>query len=430
MSQPLLIYTQKGTPRIRYVFKHIFTRELGVTIDFTSEIEAFVAYEGPKLSYTQKQLGNELHFGSVDFLVQQGVSDAEVQVADWEGVPCFFAVKDQASEVSYDIFAATFYLLSRYEEYLPHVKDNLSRFPSAESLAAQHDFLQVPVVDIWIARLRKIVKRQYPEILLSRPHFKTEVTVMVSQAFAYKKIGFLRTLVGYCKDAFKFRFGNLFNRTRVLLGLRKDPYDIFTWLINIQGQVTSKFDVLFELGDQTSETTNLKYTKASFQSLIKMVGDYCQIGLLASVVSSRNNAILKEEKNRLETIVNRPLQMALFSNNQFTIPASYRNLLENEVMQDCSMGYPDEIGFRAGTCSPFLFYDLDYEMQTPLLIRPISLPLEAVINTVDKTVNFVAIDLIKQRVQEIGGTLAISCTNRTMSESHWKSLLKKLVEIT
>lgn len=430
MSEQLLIYSHNITARIRYVFKHVFTRRLGLPTTFTSEIETFVAHEGPKLSYTQKQLGNELHFGSTELLFEQGVSDAEIQVLDWEGVPCFFAVKDQASVMPYDVFAAMFYLLSRYEEYLPHVKDSLGRFPSSESLAAQHDFLQIPLVDVWITRVSKVFLAYYPEIALASSSFQTKVTVTVPQVFAYKKIGFLRTIGGYVQDAFKLRLVEVLNRTRVLVGLRKDPYDIFTWLINIQGQGNSKFDVLFELGDQTSETTNLRYTKSSFQSLIKMVGDYSQIGLLASVVSSRNNAILKEEKNRIEAIVNRPLQLAFYANHQFTIPKSYRNLLEHEVLQDCSMGYPDVIGFRAGTCTPFLFYDLDYEMQTPLLIRPVSLPLEAVIHEADKTVNFVAVNQIKEQVQQVKGILAISSSNKTLSVNHWKALLKKILEIT
>lgn len=430
MSEQLLIYTQKETPRVRYVFKHIFTRVLGLRIGFTSEIETYVAHEGPKLSYTPKQLGNELHFGSVDFLFEQGVSDAELQVLDWDGVPCYFAIKDVASEVPYDIFAATFYLLSRYEEYLPHVKDSLGRFAPSASLAAQNNFLKIPVVDIWIQRLQKIVAAHYPEIKWTTSRFKTEVTVLVPQAFAYRKIGFLRTVGGYFQDAFKFKLGNLLIRTQVILGLRKDPYDIFTWLINVQKQAASTFNVLFELGDATSDTTNLRYTKASFQSLIKMVADYCQPGLLASVLSSDNNVILKEEKNRMEAIVNMPVQIALFSQHQFTIPKSYRNLLEHEVLQDCSMGYPETMGFRAGTSNPFLFYDLDYEMQTPLLIKPIALPLEAVISNKDKTVNFVAVDQIKKQVKRVRGTLAVSCSNKTLSESHWKSLLKKLLEIS
>ncbi len=35
------------------------------------------------------------------------------------------------------------------------------------------------------------------------------------------------------------------------------------------------------------------------------------------------------------------------------------------------MMYDSEIGFRAGTCTPFLFYDLDYEIKTPLVIHPV-----------------------------------------------------------
>jgi len=33
------------------------------------------------------------------------------------------------------------------------------------------------------------------------------------------------------------------------------------------------------------------------------------------------------------------------------------------------MGYIKNVGFRAGTCTPFFFYDLDYEIQTPLRIN-------------------------------------------------------------
>lgn len=430
MSEQLLVYTHKAAPRVRYIFKHIFTRIWGVAIDFTSEIEAFVAHEGPKLSYTQKQLGNELHFGQVDLLFEQGVSDADIKVSDWEGVPCFFGVKGQASALPYDIFAASFYLLSRYEEYLPHVKDSTGRFPFSESLAGQNDFLEIPVVDEWIARLRTVLLDHYPDVSLASTSFKTQVNITVPQAFAYRKIGFLRTVGGYVQDIFKFRLRDVFDRMRVVLGVRKDPYDIFTWLVNIQKQCDHTFNVLFELGDQTSESTNVRYSKASFQSLIKMMGDYCDVGLLASALSSKENVVLKVEKNRLESIVNRPLQIAKFSKNKFTIPQSYRNLLEQEVIQDCSMGYPEELGFRAGTCRPFLFYDLDYEMQTPLLLMPVSLPLEAVINTGDKTVNFVAVNTIKERVANVQGTLAISCSNKVLAQSHWKSLLKKILEIS
>ena len=426
MNVTLLIYTHKVTPRVRYIFKHIFTSVLGLTVAFTSDIETFVAHKGPKLSYTHKQLGNELHFRRVELLFEQGINDTSIQVKDWNGVPCFFNVKSSVSRLPYDIFAASFYLLSRYEEYLPHVKDTFGRFPSSESLAFQNDFLQIPVIDEWIERLREVFVAYYPDVPLKPLVFRTNLTVKVPQVFVYRKIGFLRTVGGYVQDLVALRFIEVFDRTKVLLGIRKDPYDVFTWLVNFQKQSEHKFNVLFELGDQTSETTNVRYNKQRFQYIIKMMGDYCNVGLLASVMSSKVVTELKKETNRLEAVVNKPLHITQFANHQFKIPKSYRTLLDQEVTKDYSMGYPGEVGFRAGSCRPFLFYDLDYEMQTPLLLTPVSLPLEAVINVNDKTVNFVEVNTVKKRVQKLKGVLAVSCTNKILSISIWRSLLKKV----
>ena len=44
--------------------------------------------------------------------------------------------------IPFDVFSATFFLVSRYEEYLPHVKDDYGRFLATESLAFKEDFLQ------------------------------------------------------------------------------------------------------------------------------------------------------------------------------------------------------------------------------------------------------------------------------------------------
>ena len=129
----LLIFTKQITPRISYVFKHICTRILGIKIDFTTEIDVFLAHKGPKASYGKQPLGNELFFQSHGLLTQQGIESVEINVREWEATKCFFAVSDK-SAIPFDIFAAAFYLLSRYEEYQPHVKDHLGRFSAQESL--------------------------------------------------------------------------------------------------------------------------------------------------------------------------------------------------------------------------------------------------------------------------------------------------------
>lgn len=47
------------------------------------------------------------------------------------------------------------------------------------------------------------------------------------------------------------------------------------------------------------------------------------------------------------------------------LPEHYSYLNELEIANDYSMGYPETIGFRAGTSTPYLFYDLNMEITTP-----------------------------------------------------------------
>ena len=55
------------------------------------------------------------------------------------------------------------------------------------------------------------------------------------------------------------------------------------------------------------------------------------------------------------------------------MPGHYKLLVDTKTMEDYSMGYVNEPGLRASTSFPFYFYDLDYEVQTPLLIHPYSI---------------------------------------------------------
>ena len=107
----ILIYTHKITPRIRFVFKHILTRILLISIDFTSKIEDFVAHNGPKMSYTKSPLGSEIFVRSSNIMFEQGVNDLEINVAKWEETICFFNAGSKSS-IPYDIFAASFYLIT------------------------------------------------------------------------------------------------------------------------------------------------------------------------------------------------------------------------------------------------------------------------------------------------------------------------------
>ncbi|WP_417874612.1 polysaccharide deacetylase family protein [Xanthomarina gelatinilytica] len=363
----LLVYTHKITPRLKYAFKQVFTRILGIPVDFTTTIEDFIAHDSLKMSYTRQPLSNEIFVRSHDILYEQGLSDVEISVQDWEETKCFFFNGDK-SAIPFDIFSATFYLLSRYEEYLPHVKDQYGRFTAQESLAYKHDFLHQPVVDIWAYKFKKVFQENYPDFQFPERQYTIKPIIDVPSAYNFKLKGIMRTFGGTVKDLFSFNFKKLYYRYMVLFGLKRDTYDTFKYIINKQKQSQFKFLFFFLIGDYSTYDKGIDAQKKKFITLIKQVADYCQVGLKASYFALEDISILKKEKGRMEAILNTSLTASRHSFSKLNLPESYRNLVELEILEDYTMGYVNHPGFRAGTCTPFFFYDLDYEIQTPLKI--------------------------------------------------------------
>jgi hypothetical protein len=91
------------------------------------------------------------------------------------------------------------------------------------------------------------------------------------------------------------------------------------------------------------------------------------------------------------------------------------------------MGYHDTLGFRAGTCSPFYFYDIGLEIQTPLKVHPFcaaySGRLDAVLN-VDKIME------MAKAIQEVNGTFIPVFHNVVLSQNNqsWKELYINLLK--
>jgi len=310
-----------------------------------------------------------LFIRSNELLFEKDLSDIDINVQDWGQTKGFFATSER-SDLPFDIFAASFYLLSRYEEYMPHVKDDYGRFMAKESLAYNHRFLNQPVVDIWAFKLRDVLQKRFPEFIFNERHYKIQPVIDVPTAYYFRQKGLLRSIGGTLNDIWRFQLRQLYQRYKVLMGFSRDPYDTFKWIITRQKQSKFKFTVLFLIGDYSTYDKNINTNKKHFVSLIKSVADYCNVGIKASYFALDDISILKKEKLKMEAIINTDLKAIRHSFSKLNLPTSYRNLVELEINRDFTMGYIDTLGFRAGTCTPFQFYDLDYEVQTPLQINP------------------------------------------------------------
>ena len=93
----------------------------------------------------------------------------------------------------FDPFAASFYMVSRYEEHLPFIKDKHDRFEAAQSLAFQKGFLHKPIVNIYAKKIREILAEAFPELQFKDKKYEYVSTIDIDNAWAFKEKGFLRT---------------------------------------------------------------------------------------------------------------------------------------------------------------------------------------------------------------------------------------------
>ena len=428
----VLVYTYKITPRLRYIMKHIFKRMLQTDVDLTTRVEDFIAHSGPKLSYARQPLQSEFFVRSHELLFDDGISDIDINVSDWDGVPCFFPASEKSS-LPFDIFAASFYLITRYEEYLPHVKDDHGRFPASESLAGKHGFLDLPVVDIWVERFKAQLQDKFPQMELPRksPVFTPVIDVPV--IFRYRKKGMLRTLGGTVLDLSRFRFREFVKRYAVLLGIQKDPNDVFDELTRLHKQNNVQAMYFFLLGDYSHYDKNISVYKPIVKTLVKSVADYSIVSLMASYMSFNDLEILKKERKRLINFINRPVKRVRQRFNRLQIPETYRSVVDAEFNEDYSMGYPDEVGFRAGTCTPFYFYDISFEEQLPVLINPVAVIYSALYQFRNIKRAREKIKSIREEVEKVNGTFVMVFSNDVLNFTEYNSmtaLYKELITTT
>ena len=171
-------------------------------------------------------------------------------------------------------------------------------------------------------------------------------------------------------DLAGFKLSRLLTRLGVWLRFKKDPYDNFDYLGILLRQYKAKAIFFFQFADYGTYDKNVSPYNNSFKALIKSVADHFEVALAASYASFGAPKILMEEQKHLASVVNRPIKASRMRYNRVDIPVSYRDLVDAEIHNDYSMGYTHELGFRAGTATPFFFYDIYLELQLPIKVHP------------------------------------------------------------
>lgn len=365
----LLIYSHISSARLQYICSFIFKGLLGLDYNLTIDSEEFKNHSGAKINYSDSKItDDEFYIRNHHLLFENDIKPQHVHCFIANGNKAFF--KTENSDFPFDIFAAAFYLLSRYEEYLPHQKDMYGRFAYENSLAYKEGFLNLPLVNIWLQHFAEKLKEKSPPGSLRTTFnyqpstFNFQPTYDIDIAYSYNHKGLLRNIGGFFKSPSA-------ERIKVLTVAQKDPFDCYDWLNNLHNQYSLKPIYFFLLAEKNGEFDKniLPHKDAMWQLVLQHAKKY-SVGLHPSWQSGDDKILLKKEKQQLEEMSERPVSKSRQHYIRFNLAEGYQLLITAGLTDDYSMGYGSINGFRASVASSFFWYDLEKEVQTTLRIHP------------------------------------------------------------
>jgi len=365
----VLVFSENITSRLLFTLDFIFKEYLHISYEITSDRQKFIYSHDVKICYGTTRLKDAFFIYAENLLSETTIHTIDVRVKETDDIPILFPVNNKTSDFPFDIFSAIFYLLSRYEEYVFKYAVGQYRFPANQSIAYRYHFLNKPIIHIWIEKLAFALKRQFPSFSFTFPQYNFLLSFDIDNAYAYRHKNWWRTAGATIKSLLLLKIDDSFERWLSILNIKKDKYDSYAYIERVlPTEIKSVW--FFLLGNYGKFDKNISYKNRALRRLISDLSQKYQVGIHPSFASNNNKKLLTDEIHRLQQITGKPVIQSRQHFLRMKLPDTYRNLADNGIQEDYSMGYAEEFGFRAGTSQPFYFFDLEKNMCTKLKIFP------------------------------------------------------------
>lgn len=421
----LLVYTPKVTNRLGYTLGVVLRTILKVDFSITTDRNVFDAHDDAKLCYDGSRIDGVPFIKAHHLLFETTIAEQEPRCFDYNGTKAIFPVFGKDVDLPFDPFAATFYMITRYEEYLPHREDEHGRFAANESLAAAEGFLHCAVVDRWALMVADVIHKYYPGFHIAERKFNAVLTVDIDAAYCYLHKGVFRTVTGLLRDMLhRHDMDEVKRRIRVLRHREQDPYDTFDYILDTHKRHRDMRLIFFALvADYGMFDKPISHHNIYFRQLLQHIGDYAKLGVHPSYASVERPELVAVETKRLADILHRGIVRSRFHFLRLRLPDSYRSLTPAGIRHDYSMGFAEAIGLRAGTGTPYPFYDLERDYETELTIHPFCL-MDTTLQKYLRMTPAEGLEAFKREVdelREVGGTFSFIVHNQNLGELFgWK----------
>jgi len=287
-------------------------------------------------------------------------------------------VKDFFSQKSFqfDIIETIFFHISRIEEWdcTDQNLDQWGMMKTNQQFLVKHQLHQIPVIDHLIYAFAQVLNIQFnpPKSTIRITHDIDETT---------QSANFLKSLRSSAGIIWRRQNWTSIIRTwKALFNNQKNNYDTFDWMLS--DSATMEKCIYFLVDGKTKYDTPYDLGTPRMQTIFQMCKEKnYKIGIHPSYACWKNQKKFKEEKEKLEALVNLPIEISRQHYLHFNFKITPNILDQQKIKEDSTMGFNDRIGFRCGTGFGYHLYDFENEkpfnfIETPLIVMDSSLLME------------------------------------------------------
>jgi hypothetical protein len=337
----------------------------------TDNKQVFKNSDAYKISYSTHSEKEIINISPYDLLFKTGVDENYRPKGVVKNGMFYLHTSDASCDLGYDIFASVFYFISRYEEWQTFTPDVHARFELQQSILFKDKMHLKPVINFWTEEFKKALVKFYPELRFPNKRFQYISTIDIDNLYAYKYKGSYRVMGASGRDMITFKLSNFIRRFKVLQGKANDPFDIYEEVSALakQKNIPLFFFFLQRTGTEYDRTVdpNSPAFKEVFEKLNKIGVEY---GLHPSYDAYKNDLLLKEELEIINSNSGKLIDISRQHFLRFNIRTTPKQLMNHSVKADFTMGFASGAGYRAGTFTPFSYYDLENEKSTEFMMVP------------------------------------------------------------
>ena len=311
----------------------------------------------------------ESHLFGQDYLKASSMPNTPLKRFD--GIPIIYQGNNQVEghvkhtegliETDIDIIASSFFMLTRYEEVVAPVQDKFERYPATASLAYREGFLERPIVNEYIELLWDWIDSFglgfQRKNLWEGKDFAVCLTHDVDRIRKFRIIPPLLTLrcALFKKKNFKNALTIFEDYVKTNLRMKSDPYQVaFERVIDLEKRqgVRSSFYFMAHGEDYSIRNPFI------VDLITRLKNENFEIGLHGSFDSYNNPTILKQEKERIQEVVENSVIGSRQHYLRWKTPDTWRALEKAGFIYDTTLGFADQVGFRSGICYPYKPFDI------------------------------------------------------------------------